>query len=297
MTTSNMGKDDSEWKYLFPFEDASHNAAKILVPEAIEENNGQSEDLFYVATFSDRLNSTVTAIRELEKSSVWVEVPISRSSLIEEMSGLGFQFHHAHGDKSVLNLWLKTSESLIPEFATHHIGVGALVINSREEVLCVRELRRNVMPWKIPGGLADLGEHIDEAAVREVLEETGIETTFRHVVCFRHTHGMANDRSDIYFVCRLDLIEGVDEDGNPLIAEPVPQENEIAATAWVPYSEFRDMVNGADGHPMINHVLNVSERGDTIDKNLVNSLTPGRKASPIYSAPSGDGKMETPNNR
>ena len=276
---------DDGWTRLLPFEESSHNSAKIVVPGR-EENGEDNEDgLFDKESFSDCLNSTVAAIRELEKSSVWVEVPITRSSLIEEMTNLGFQFHHAQGDKSMLNLWLKNSESLVPEFATHHIGVGALVINSRDEVLCVRELRKQLMKWKIPGGLADLGEHIDEAAVREVFEETGIRTTFRNVVCFRHTHGMANGRSDIYFVCRLDLVEEKDEAGNVVIPEPVPQEEEIAATSWVPYSEFRDMVTGENGHPMIGHVLRVSERGDTIEKKLIHSIIPGRKASPIYSAP------------
>lgn len=276
---------DNEWTHLLPFEEWPHNSAKIVVPGKGEHGEDKTEDMFDRETFSDRLNSTVATIRELEKSSVWVEVPITRSSLIEEMTDLGFQFHHAQGDRSVLNLWLKNSDSLVPEFATHHIGVGALVINSRDEVLCVREIRKQLMKWKIPGGLADLGEHIDEAAVREVFEETGIRTTFRNVVCFRHTHGMANGRSDIYFVCRLDLIEEKDVDGNVVIPEPVPQEEEIAATSWVPYSEFRDMVMGENGHPMISHVLRVSERGDTIERKLIHSILPGRKANPIYSAP------------
>ena len=278
---------DGEWKQLLPFKDWPHNSVKIVIPGKEENGKEQTDDLFNInkEEFSNRLNSTVSTIRELEKSSVWVEVPIERSSLIEEMVDIGFQFHHAQGNRSVLNLWLKDSKSLVPEFATHHIGVGALVINSRNEVLCVRELRKQFMKWKIPGGLADLGEHIDEAAVREVYEETGIQTTFRNVVCFRHTHGLANGRSDIYFVCRLDLVEEKDKDGNFIIPEPVPQEQEIAATSWVPYSEFRDMVMGEGGHPMINHVLRVSERGDTIERKLIHSIIPGREPSPIYSAP------------
>ena len=108
------------------------------------------------------------------------------------------------------------------------------------------------------------------------------------VICFRHSHGMANGRSDIYFVCRMEPIEEVDEEGNTTIPEPVPQEGEIEAAEWVPYSEFREMANGEHGHPLIRHVLNVAERGDLIERKLIHSVVPGRGASPIYSAPSND---------
>ena len=71
--------------------------------------------------------------------------------------------------QDVLNVWLKTDcQSKIPEYATHNIGVGAVVVNSRQQILVVREQRRNYMPWKTPTGLTELGESIDQAAEREV---------------------------------------------------------------------------------------------------------------------------------
>ena len=82
-------------------------------------------------------------------------------------------------------------------------GVGAVVVNSRDEILCVRELRMNYMPWKVPGGLSELGESISDAAEREVLEETGVPTKFHSILSFRHAHGLANGRSDLYFVCPI----------------------------------------------------------------------------------------------
>jgi ADP-ribose pyrophosphatase YjhB (NUDIX family) len=69
------------------------------------------------------------------------------------------------------------------------------VVNSRNEILCVRELRSNYRKWKIPGGLAELGEQLDEAAIREVLEETGVPCSFMSVLGVRHTHGMQFGRS------------------------------------------------------------------------------------------------------
>jgi hypothetical protein len=104
---------------------------------------------------------------------------------------------------------------------------------------------------------------------------------------------MTNNRSDIYFVCRLDPLEETDENGNVIVPEPVPQEGEIEATAWVPYSDFHAMVSGENGHPLIQHVLDLYERGDAIERNYVNSIVPGRQASPIYSSPASGLKKES----
>lgn len=267
---------DQEWKDVLPYEKSAHNSATIVIPE-------EPNPLYDRDTFRSRLQGTCKVLRELEKSSVWVEVPMSRASLIEEMSALGFQYHHAQGTTAKLNLWLRTdTESMVPEFATHHVGVGAVVVNSRNEILCVRELRRNYLPWKVPGGLSELGESIADAAEREVLEETGIKTKFHSILSFRHAHGLANGRSDLYFVCRLDPIEGVDENGNAVIPEPCAQASEIEATAWVPLSEYRAMVDGEPGHPMMRSVMKVYDAGIRIEQKEVTSVVPGRKPNPLY---------------
>jgi ADP-ribose pyrophosphatase YjhB (NUDIX family) len=265
-----------EWSDFLLFEDASHRSARILVPKG-------DDDAF--DSFPERLKSTVTACRELGKSSIWVEVPMHRCSLIEtgEMSALGFQFHHAVGETAVLNLWLKDSESKVPEFATHNVGVGAVVVNSRDEILCVRELRKNYMPWKTPTGLSNLGEQIDEAAVREVLEETGIRTKFHSILSFRQTHDVAHGRSDLFFVCRLDPIEERDANDNPIIDMPTAQACEIEKAEWVPLSVYRTMINDQDhGHPMMRHVIEMYDAGKHIGKDMVNSVIPGRKPNSLY---------------
>lgn len=270
--------EGEEWTDVLPFEKSAHNSATIVVPE-------EPSSLFDRDSFRNRLEATCEVLREMNKCSVWVEIPMSRASLIEEMSSLGFEYHHAQGSTAKLNLWLLDSESKVPEYATHHLGVGAVVINSRDEILCVRELRQNYMPWKIPGGLSELGESISDAAEREVLEETGIPTKFRSVLSFRHTHGLANGRSDLYFVCRLDPIEEVDEAGNVIIPKPCAQECEIEATAWVPLSEYRDMVNGANGgpgHPMMSNIMKVFDEGIRIKQKVIKSIVPGRKPNPLY---------------
>jgi 8-oxo-dGTP pyrophosphatase MutT (NUDIX family) len=276
-----LSVDDGDWNDILPYEKSSHNSATITIPK------DDSSPMFARSTFRDLLEDTCTALRELQKSSVWVEVPMARASLIEEMVDLGFEFHHAHGTTAKLNMWLREdTECKVPEFATHHVGVGAVVVNSREEILCVREIRRNFMPWKVPGGLAELGESISEAAEREVLEETGIPTKFHSILSFRHAHGLSNGRSDLFFVCRLDPIEETDEEGNVVIPDPCAQECEIEDAQWIPFPEYRDMVhgvNGESGHPMMSHVMNVYDQGARIQPREVKSVVPGRKPNSIYS--------------
>ncbi len=55
------------------------------------------------------------------------------------------------------------------------IGVGAIVLQQDEVLL----IRRGAAPqkglWSLPGGGLELGESLDQAVQREVLEETGLE--------------------------------------------------------------------------------------------------------------------------
>jgi hypothetical protein len=113
---------NEEWSEVLPFEKGSHNSAKIIIPAV-----PQDADPFLSSLFRARLESTVAACRELGKSSLWVHVPMTRASLIEDMVESGLRFHHADGTVAVLNLWLRDSESKIPEFATHNGRSPALV--------------------------------------------------------------------------------------------------------------------------------------------------------------------------
>ena len=168
------------------------------------------------------------------------------------------------------------------------MGVGAVVINSRNEILCVRELRRNYMPWKMPTGLTEIGESLDEAAIREVWEETGIRTTFHSVLSFRQTHGLAHGRSDLFFVCRMDPVEDVasattDTSTTSVPPTPVAQACEIERAAWVPYEEYRAMVMDPEhGHPMMRQVLHVLEGQHQICKTILGSVVPGRAPNDVY---------------
>jgi len=62
------------------------------------------------------------------------------------------------------------------------VGVGAVVLR-RDEVLLIRRAKApRAGQWSIPGGVQRVGETIQEAARREVREETGVEIEVREIV-------------------------------------------------------------------------------------------------------------------
>ena len=58
--------------------------------------------------------------------------------------------------------------------------------------------------WKLPGGLVETGESIEQAAVREVWEETGINANFVSILGFRELLTYQWGQQDLYFVCMLE---------------------------------------------------------------------------------------------
>jgi len=69
--------------------------------------------------------------------------------------------------------WLRQVGSGVAGYVTPKIAVGAVVGNDRGEILLVQRADTGV--WLYPTGWADVGYSASEVAVKEVLEETGME--------------------------------------------------------------------------------------------------------------------------
>lgn len=55
------------------------------------------------------------------------------------------------------------------------VGAGAVVMKDSQVLLIRRGKAPKLGSWSLPGGAQEVGETIEEAVVREVLEETGLE--------------------------------------------------------------------------------------------------------------------------
>jgi mutator protein MutT len=62
------------------------------------------------------------------------------------------------------------------------VGVGAVVVTEAGVVLVKRRNEPLAGKWSLPGGAVELGETLQEAVVREVREETGLDVSVGPVV-------------------------------------------------------------------------------------------------------------------
>ncbi|KAK4594302.1 hypothetical protein RGQ29_018113 [Quercus rubra] len=137
--------------------------------------------------FPSLLRASISQWRQQGKTGVWIKLPIEHANLVEATVKEGFRYHHAEPDYLMLVCWLSETTDTIPQNASHRVGVGSFVMNNKREVLVVQEISgkfKGTGVWKFPTGVVNEGEDICTAAIREVKEETGIDTDFLEVLAF-----------------------------------------------------------------------------------------------------------------
>jgi ADP-ribose pyrophosphatase YjhB (NUDIX family) len=198
-------------------------------------------------SFQKRLSQSVNQWREEGTPAVWLKIPAECGACVGAAIAEGFELHHVEGRTIMMSQWLKLEEdSKIQPYATHQVGVGGFVLNANQEVLVVRESDKG--DWKLPGGIADLGEEIGETAKREVFEETGINAEFNRLIGFRHQHDTSFGRSNLYFVALMQLANTHD-------AHITMCESELIAAKWMPLVEYLDYLDRPNAASSMNLII------------------------------------------
>ncbi|XP_043263643.1 nudix hydrolase 7 isoform X1 [Colletes gigas] len=237
------------WPTLFSVSSYTTHCTKTSVVMALKKFKGQTdyyngitvdsnEESCTPEVFVKRLTVSLQDWIKDKKRTIWFRVHLPNSEWIPILVKEGFKFHHAQNEYVMLYRWLVSDEECnVPHYAHTNLGVGAFVYNeSTNELLVIKEKYVNkVAFWKLPGGFVEPGENLEEAVKREVLEETGIQTTFNCLISFRHAHDFAFNCSDIYAVCYL----------SPVNFDIKKCNREISECKWM---KFNDYVEHSEVH-------------------------------------------------
>jgi 8-oxo-dGTP pyrophosphatase MutT (NUDIX family) len=84
-------------------------------------------------------------------------------------------------------------------------GAGTLVVDDLGRVLMSLVLKRGMLRWELPAGVAKDGESMEEAAKRETLEETGNHVDIEDAIalCWHYSRELGRGWMGVFFIARL----------------------------------------------------------------------------------------------
>ena len=124
------------------------------------------------------------------------------------------------------------------------VGIGIVVIKGDHVLLCRRGKPPNVGSWTLPGGAQDVGETCEDAARRELLEETGLSVGPLHFCAHVDTVRRDDDGRVRFHYTILDFAarwEG---------GEPVAN-TDVSAVEWAPMDALEPYDLWSEAHRVI----------------------------------------------
>ena len=112
----------------------------------------------------------------------------------------------------------------------YNIGVGGAVVYDGRLLLVRRASLRGHGNWQLPGGYIEPDETIEEAVVREVLEEAGVTAEVEGVVGVRNRYD-ADVGNGVYVILLLRKVSG----------EPIADGREVDRAGFFTLDQIRDL--------------------------------------------------------
>lgn len=217
------------------------------------------------------INSNMGEWLNKDVPSLWIHLKGKDLKFLTDIISNGFDIHRCEKENViVLNKWIRSYAKTLPVQPFSYIGVGAMCVNDKGKVLCVREnYKTGPGPWKLPGGLFDTDKDkvFGDTAVRELKEETGITSVYEYILCQRFAfHGFIFGAPDLYVVCVCSPLEG------ELNIDPV----EVAECQWIDLDEL-----ASSPYKLFGEVVRLYRSGKKLCKELpLNELADSLILSP-----------------
>jgi mutator protein MutT len=113
------------------------------------------------------------------------------------------------------------------------VGVGAIILDGDKILLEKRKNDPSKGKWSIPGGLVELGEGVEDAVIREVKEETGLEVYEPRLVDVVDYISLGEKGGVLYHFVIVDYLVTVNG-GDAKAA------SDAEALKWVPFNEVEE---------------------------------------------------------
>jgi 8-oxo-dGTP diphosphatase len=115
------------------------------------------------------------------------------------------------------------------------VGIGVVIVKDGKIVLIKRGNEPGKGKWSIPGGIVELGEHIQQTVIREAKEETCLDVTDPRIVDVVDTVEVDADGKIKYHYVIVDFVVKV-------IGGEIAAASDAEELRWVPFSEVEGYV-------------------------------------------------------
>lgn len=142
------------------------------------------------------------------------------------------------------------------------LGVAGVVINKQEQWLVVKKAYSGLKGrWSLPAGFVNEGETVDQAILRELKEETGLDCEIAGLIGFR-SGVIREEISDnmAIFHCQLK-----DEEQRLTI-----QEEELLEAGWI---DPKELINDPMASVLIKEIVNHLGKHHALQ--MINGINPG----------------------